>query len=190
MKPSLLAALAAATALAGCQPDVVSKYMPVAVPIRLSPATTLTVVGTGNTAEEARQAAIDRLVNEVILPPSEPRKEQPAEFVESMIRGYNVVSSQKDIMGKYYVAVELSVSQLGLNYQELYHRDKARYKEVTILRSESDNERQLRELAEHRADTAARQLEAEQKLFTKRLLDLQTELDALKSKPENQQEQQ
>ncbi len=190
MKPSLLAALVAATALAGCQPDVVSKYMPVAVPIRLSPATTLIVVGTGNTAEEARQAAIDPLINEVILPPSEPRKEQPAEFAESMIRGYNVVSSQKDIMGKYYVAVELSVCQLGLNYQELYYRDKARDREVTILRSKSDNERQLRELAEHRAVTIVRQLEAEQKLFAKRLLDLQTELDALKNKPEDQQEQQ
>jgi len=189
MKRSLLAALTAAIVLTGCQPDVVSKYMPVAVPIRLSPATTLTVVGTGNTAEEARQAAIDRLVSEVILPPSEPRKEQPAEFVGGMIRGYNVASSQKDIMGKYYVAVELSVSQLGLNYQELYHRCKVGDKEAVILRREADNEHQLRELAEHRAATAVRQLEAEQKLFTKRLMDLQTELEALKSKQEKQPDQ-
>ena len=186
MKRSLLAALVAAILLAGCQPDVVSKYMPVAVPIRLSPATTLTVVGTGNTAEEARRAAIDRLVEEVILPPSEPHKERPAEFVESMIRGYNVASARKDIIGKYYVVVELSVNQLGLNYQELYHRCKVGDKEITILLRDADNERQLRELAEHRAATAVRQLEAEQKLYTKRLMDLQTELEALKRKQEKQ----
>ncbi|MBN2584472.1 MAG: hypothetical protein JXL80_15530 [Planctomycetes bacterium] len=182
MKRMFLAAAMAAALTAGCQPEVVSKYMPVAVPIRLSPATTLTVVGTGDTAEEARQAAINRLVYEVILPPSESgvQTEHVAEFVESMIRGYNVVSTQKDIIGTYYVTIELSVSQLGLNYQELYHRCGLREDEMEVLKKDVEADEQLRIIAEQRAVTAERQLESEKRLYTKRLMEMQAQLDALK----------
>jgi len=180
MRSMLLAAVVAATLAAGCQPEVVSKYVPVAVPIRLSPATTLTVVGTGGTAEAARQAAVARLVNEVILPPSETQTETTVEFVESMIRGYNVVSTQQDIVGTYYVTIELSVNQLGLNYQELYHRCKLKESEIAVLESKAAGDEQRRQMADERAATAERQLEAEKRLYTKRLMELQTELDALK----------
>lgn len=103
---------------AGCQPRV-NKAFPVPLPLEPSPAQSVVVVGEGSTADEARRAAMERLVREVLLPGG---PEELLPFIESMIRGYDVVSIERDLFGRYYVTVELTMAQLAQNYQELYGR--------------------------------------------------------------------
>lgn len=104
--------------IAGCQPRV-NKAFPVPLPLEPAPAQSVVVVGEGSTADEARRAAMERLVREVLLPGG---PEEVLPFIESMIRGYDVVSTERDLFGRYYVTVELTMEQLAQNYQELYGR--------------------------------------------------------------------
>jgi hypothetical protein len=165
----------AATALAGCQVKPPSDYLPVPLPMALQPSSSLTVVGTGDTAEAAREAALQQLAREVILPSSEPENAPTAEFVQNMIRGYDVTSVTRDFLGKYYVTVELTLRQLGTNYQELYHVCRTHAQESEALRKDAASEENLRRLAEERATRAAEQLAAERKAFEDRMLVLQAQ---------------
>jgi len=172
-----------AVLLVGCQSKPVATWMPVPVPLTPLPSTKLTVIGTGETAEAARDAAVQQMVHQVILPPSEPENAPTCEFVESMIRGYDVAGVAQDFLGKYYVTVELSISQLGINYQELYHVAQTYKKEVEILERDVQADRQLRELAEQREQRAKATLEDERKAFKQRELALQSEIERLKKAP-------
>jgi len=173
----------AAVLLGGCQSKPVSKWMPVPVPLTPLPSTKLTIIGTGETAEAAREAAVEQMVHQVILPPSEPESAPTAEFVSSMIRGYDVAGVAQDFLGKYYVTVELTISQLGINYQELYHVAQTYKKEVDVLKKDIESHRQLRELAEQRELRTKGTLEDERKAFKQRELELQSEIERLKKAP-------
>ncbi len=175
MKRALLMVVMAAASLAGCQVKPPSDYLPVPIPMALQPSSSLTVVGTGDTAEAAREAALQQLAREVILPPTEPENAPTAEFVQNMIRGYNVTSVTRDFLGKYYVTVELTLRQLGINYQELYHVCRTHEQEIEALRKDAASEEHLRQLAEDRAKRAAEQLAAERKTFEDRMLGLQAQ---------------
>lgn len=189
MTRTLLTVTVAAVLLAGCQTKPVSTWVPFPLPLEPIPSTKLTVVGKADTADEARAAAIQQIIHQVILPPSEPENAPTSEFVESMIRGYNVSGVAKDFLGKYYVTVEMSINQLGINYQELYHRSEIRKKEGDVLRSDVRNERQLRELAEQREALAKKTFDDSRRLYEKRTLDLQAQrkLDEQRIKELSQQ---
>jgi len=172
-----------AVALLGCQSKPVATWMPVPVPLTPLPSTKLTIIGTGETPEAAREAAIQQMVHQVILPPSEPENAPTAEFVDSMIRGYDVAGVARDFLGKYYVTVELTISQLGINYQELYHMSQTYKKEAEVLKRDVQAERELRELAEQRQKRAQAALKDERKAFKQRELELQSEIERLKKAP-------
>jgi len=167
----------------GCQSKPVATWMPVPVPLTPLPSTKLTVIGTGETAEAARAAAVEQMVHQVILPPSEPENAPTAEFVASMIRGYDVAGVARDFLGKYYVTIELSISQLGINYQELYHVSQTHKKEADVLKKDIKHHCELRELAEQRQQRAEAALDDERKAFKQRELELQSEIERLKKTP-------
>lgn len=176
MMTRVLLIVAVAAALAGgCQTKPPSDWIPVPLPLEPAPSTKLVVVGTGDTAEAAREAAISQMVHQVILPPSEPENAPTAEFVQSMIRGYNVAGVSRDFLGKYYVTIELTLSQLGINYQELYHSCQTGKREMEVLRKDVEADAQLRQIAEERAQRAAEQLATDRKTFEDRMLKLQGE---------------
>jgi hypothetical protein len=179
----LLASLAVALVLAGCQTDVVSPLMPLPLPVEPMPTTKLTVVAIGDTAEAARQEAINQLVRQVILPPTTPEQAPTDEFVRSMIRGYNVARIAQDFRGKYYVTIELTISQLGLNYQELYHVNELARKQVDFSRKDADNEEQQRKMAEAEQQALHGKLEAQRLEYEKRILALTAELEKLRNAP-------
>jgi hypothetical protein len=172
--------MAAAVLTAGCQSNVVSPLVPLPLPVEPMPSTKLVIVGTGETAEAAREAAINQLVHQVILPPSEPESVPTAEFVASMIRGYNVAGVAQDFLGKYYVTVELTISQLGVNYQELYHANRLVKRELELRKADAQNEKQLRELAQEREQAARTELESQRRQYESRILALTEELEKLK----------
>lgn len=171
----LMVVVVAAAALAGCQVKPPSDYIPVPLPMVLAPSSKVTVVGKGDSAEAAREAAIAQMVHEVILPPSEPKDVPTAEFVRSLIRGYNVTSVTRDFLGKHYVTIELSISQLGINYQELYHLCETHQQENEALRKDATSEECLRKIAEERAQQAADRLAVERQSFEDRMLELQAQ---------------
>jgi hypothetical protein len=175
MNRALVIAVTVALLIGGCQTKPPSKWVPVPLPMELAPSTKLTVVGTGATAEEAREAAINQMVHQVILPPSEPEDAPTADFVESLIRGYNVAGVAQDFLGKYYVTIELTISQLGINYQELYHICGMHQKEIEALKKDILSEEQLRKLAEQRAERANERLDQDRKTYENRMLELQAQ---------------
>ena len=118
LRSATILLIADAALAAGCQPKV-NRHFPVPLPLQAAPAESVIVVGEGPTAEEARQRAMERLVREILLPGG---PEEVLPFIESMIRGYNVVSTERDLFGRYYVTIELTMAQLAINYQELYGR--------------------------------------------------------------------
>jgi len=180
MRNRLLLCAAALAVLAGCQPNVVSPLVPLPLPVEPMPTTKLTIIGTGATAEAARTAAIDQLVHQVILPPSEPSQAPTADFVRSMIRGYNVAGVAQDFRGTYYVTVELTISQLGVNYQELYYSRELVKKELELCKQDAQNEADQHKLAVEREQAARRAFEEQRQAYEDRLLALQAEIEKLK----------
>jgi outer membrane murein-binding lipoprotein Lpp len=175
----MLAAVVLAGALAaGCQTKPVSQWVPVPLPVERAPSTRLTVVGVGETADEAREQAIAHMVHQVILPPSEPAEAPTARFVDSLIRGYDVASVTRDFLGRYYVTVELTISQLGINYQELYSKCSIMEDELKALREDIRTEERLSELAEQRAESRASGLRREQEILRRQVLELQAQRQA------------
>ena len=180
MKPMLVVAAALAlVALVGCQPRVVSPLVPLPLPIEPAPSTKLTIVGTGETLEQAREVAINQMVHQVIMPPAEPEDAPTAEFVDSLIRGYNVAQVAQDFLGKYYVTVELTISQLGVNYQELYHKCQLHKRETELLKTDIDTETKRRQLSELKEEEARKAFDAERKSYEERLTALQARIDEL-----------
>ena len=177
--------LVAALVFAGCEETVVSKYVPVPLPVQPAVVTTLTVIGTGATPEQARQDAIDKLVHKVILPPTEPKSAPPAEFVAALIRGYNIKSTEKTLAGTYYVTLELTVSQLGTNFQELYEKAALEDKESALCKDKVDDERAHRQIAEEKEKAAEKARETDKKTYTDRILQLEQELDRLNRESKN-----
>jgi len=171
--------LVAALVFAGCEPNVVSPYVPVPLPVQPATATVLTVIGNGATPEQARQDAIDKLVHKVILPPTEPKSEPPAAFVEALIRGYNIKSTEKTLTKRFYVTLELPISQLGANFQELYEKSALENKESTLCKDKVDDEKAHRQIAEEKLKAAENAREADKKSYTERILQLEQELDRL-----------
>jgi hypothetical protein len=171
--------LLAALVFAGCEETVVSQYVPVPLPVQPAPPTMFTVVGTGATPEQARQDAIDKLVHKVILPPTEPKTAPPAEFVEALIRGYNVKSTEKTLTGTYYVTLQLTVNQVGTNFQELYEKSALQEKETVLLKDKVEDEKAHRQIAEEKQKAAEKAREADTKANTERILQLEQELDRL-----------
>lgn len=167
------AVLVMLVAAGGCQNKPPATWIPLPLPLEMAPTTKLTIVGKGATAEAARQAAVEQLVRQVILPPTEPENAPTAEFVENMIRGYNVSDVTRDFLGDYYVTVELTIAQLGINYQELYHTARVAQKEAAVLSREIENQRALRRLADEKTQRAATSATEERKRFNDRLLELQ-----------------
>lgn len=175
--PALLVGLLVAAP--GCQPKVVHKYVPVPLPLAPSPARTLTVVGTGDTAEEAREAAMHRLVHQVILLEAEPENEPASGFVESMIRGYNIVDTETDLLGDYYVTIELPISQLGVNYQELYNRCQLYRSELETTGERRADAQRLRELEAERHQGTEEVLKARNEKLLRQVMALQQRIDEL-----------
>jgi uncharacterized coiled-coil protein SlyX len=173
VKRSLWLAVLVMLVLGGCQTKPPTTWMPLPLPLELAPSTKLTIVGKGATAEAARQAGIEQLVRQVILPATDPASAPTAEFVANMIRGYNVSDVTRDFLGDYYVTVELTISQLGINYQELYHAAGMARKETAVLSRDIENERELRGLADEKARRAADSAAEERKTFNDRILKLQ-----------------
>ncbi len=133
--PLMTIALLAAAMLGGCQPRV-SKVLPVPLPLHSAPAQSVVVVGVGPTEEEARQRAMHRLVHEILLPGS---REDKLPFIESMIRGYNVVSTDKSLFGQHYgVTIELTMPQLAQNYQELHGQCELQGEQIAELRERAE----------------------------------------------------
>jgi hypothetical protein len=178
MKSLFVVIALAGLALGGCQVAPPSKFVLVPLPAEPLPPTTIAVIGTGDTPEAAREAAINQLAHRVILPRSEPEKTPPAEFVAALIRGYNIKSTERDLVGRYYVTLELPVTQLGANFQELFL-----YKqESDLYKKQLENEKKLRELAEQRNQDTTKSTEEQNKIFTTRILALEAEIDTLKHK--------
>jgi len=176
----LMCAVAALAVGVGCQPTVPSPLVPLPLPLEPMPTTKLTIVGTGDTAEQAREAAIDQLVRQVILPPSEPSQAPTPEFVRSLIRGYNIAGVAQDFLGKYYVTVELTISQLGINYQELYYSQELLKRELELAKQGSQNESEQLRLAREREQAARQRCDQQRAEYEKRLLDLTTEVEKLR----------
>lgn len=174
-KRMLLLIAVSVVALSGCQTKPPTSWVPVPLPLEPTPSTKLTVVGTGKTAEEAREAAIQQMVHQVILPPSEPESAPTAEFVAHMIRGYNVTGATRDFLGTYYVTVELTINQLGINYQELYSQRELCRQEATALKQDIEAERKLRQVAEERERGARQDLEQDRAGYENRMLELQAQ---------------
>ena len=180
MRSQLFSLFLAVFFFAGCgQPTVVSKYVPVPLPVQPSPATMFTVIGTGTTPEQARQDAINKLVHNVILPPTEPKSAPQDEFIEALIRGYNLKSTEKTLTGTYYVTLQLTVSQLGTNFQELYQQAALLDKENVLLKDKVEDERAHRGIAEEKEKAAEKARDADKKSYTDRILQLEQELDRL-----------
>ncbi len=171
--------LIAALVFSGCEPTVVSHYVPVPLPVQPATATTLIVIGTGATPEQARQDAIDKLVHKAILPRTEPKSEPPTEFVEALIRGYNIKSTEKTLTGTYYVTLELPLSQLGANFQELYEKTALENRESVLCKDKVDDEKAHRLIAEEKLKAAETARAADKKTYTDRILQLEQELDRL-----------
>lgn len=132
--------LAAALGAVGCQSAPPSELVPVPVPLMPVPSSSLSVVGVGDTEDEAREAALRTMVLQVILPPAEPEEAVTPEFIASMIRGYDVTSVKRDFTNKCYVTVKLPISQLGANYQELYAKTRRLEAKLESLRQHLDSE--------------------------------------------------
>ncbi len=177
-------AMLAGVLVAGCQPKVVSPLVPLPLPIESAPSTKLTVVGTGETAEKAREAALEQMVRQVILPPTEPENAPSPEFVASMIRGHNVASVAQDFRKRYYVTVELTISQLGINYQEMYHAAQLHKQECRALRKDAENEEKLRRLVEQRAEKAEEALAEARRRYEDRLLELKARIEKFEARTE------
>ena len=84
-----------------------------------------------------------------------------------------------DLTGRYFVTLELAVSQLGANFQELYEKCALQDKESVLCKDKADDEKAHRLIVEEKLKAAENARAADKKSYTDRLLQLEQELDRL-----------